>query len=120
MPFDGTDFGSDAAILRAARDGIADPERWCQGRLNDGPAHCVEGWLLAVGARSDVAMRIASEHLFPALPLRQRCGVGVHSAEGRAQTVVHYQDRRRRKHAAVVAMFDRAIARLEEPCPTSR
>jgi hypothetical protein len=33
MPFDGLEF-ADAAILRAARDGIALRERWTQGRLS--------------------------------------------------------------------------------------
>lgn len=115
MPFDGTEFGSDAAIVRAARDGIADPERWCQGRLDDGPAHCVEGWLLAAGARSgDVVVRLVSELLFPELPWCHRVCV-VNSMQSRAQRVVSYQDAPHRRHAAVVALFDRALARLEAP-----
>jgi hypothetical protein len=115
MPFDGTDFGSDAAILRAARDGIADPERWCQGALLEhrpgGTARCVEGWILQFAAGNVVPL--VSRYLFPELPWHLRHGMAQFDQDSRAFAVVRFQDTAWRRHAAVVALFDRAIARLE-------
>lgn len=115
MPLDGTDIASDVAILLAARDGIADPERWCQCVLDVGEAHCVMGWLCVVAPVN--VIELTSRHLFPALPWhrRQMAGADAFTVTGRAMAVVRFQDTFWRRHAAVVALFDRAIARLEAP-----
>jgi hypothetical protein len=116
MPFDGMDF-ADAAILRAARDGIAVRKRWTQLRLDimlpSGRAHCVEGWIREVGAPSDDVVRIVARYLFPQLPWHRRAAVaGAYGDLPRAHAVVAFQDTFWRRHETVVGLFDRALARL--------
>jgi hypothetical protein len=112
MPFDGTDF-ADAAILRTARDGIAVRERWTQGRLSvtqvlGGRAHCAMGWIAEAGASSAADNeRIMTRYLFPELPWHRRMGLG-----WPPMAVVEFNDAPWRRHATVVRLFDRALARL--------
>jgi hypothetical protein len=116
MPFDGQEF-ADAAILRAARDGIAVRERWTQLRLDitlpSGRAHCVEGWIREVGVPPDDVVRIVARYLFPQLPWHRRAAVaGAYGDWPRAQAVVAFQDTFWRRHATVVRLFDRALAQF--------
>lgn len=117
MPFDGQDF-TDAAILCAARNGIAVRERWTQGRasiqLPSGPAHCVMGWIEVAGASSPAEIeRIVACHLYPELPWHRRVGSYVGTiGDPRVAAVIKFQDTWWRRHTTVVRLFDRALARL--------
>ncbi|HEY6457418.1 MAG TPA: hypothetical protein VIY90_19245 [Steroidobacteraceae bacterium] len=117
MPFDGIEF-ADAAILRAARNGIAVRERWTQLRasiqLSSGPAHCVIGWIEVAGASSAADVdRIVACHLYPELPWHRRVGSDVGTiGDPRVAAVIAFQDAWWRRHATVVRLFDRALARL--------
>ncbi len=113
MPFDGRDF-LDAEILQRARDGIAARERWAQGHATIGDSHCAVGWLMeATGSRlweDPEVERLVATYLLPELPRRWRRQI----AFGPARAVVGcYQDRPWRRHATVVRLFDRALARRE-------
>jgi hypothetical protein len=109
MPFDNTNYETqidrDLRILRAAREGISKPGGWCKRVATEGLAHCIIGWVDISGGLGCVETnRLANRVLVPALPLRYR------------QTgfnIVEFNDGYNRKQADVVALFDRAIARLE-------
>ena len=111
MPFDSSpleaplaEIERDLAILRRAREGIAQPGGWCQGFGTKGSAHCVMGWV-SVASEFGVCQSngFADRVLVPELPPRWARGFNI----------VEFNDCRGRKQAEVVALFDRAIARLE-------
>jgi hypothetical protein len=114
MPFDGTNFerrvDRDIAILKAAREGIAQPGGWHQGCLignHRAPVQprCADGWLAYAGQfkRMEELFLTSSRLLGPALPWLWR-----HHA------VPEYNDRPGRTQKQMVALFDRAIRLAEE------
>jgi hypothetical protein len=116
MPFDGTNFETridrDVKILKAAREGIAQPGGWCQGSLmgnHRGPLRprCAEAWLAHAGEYQRMDdLELASDRLLaPALPWRYR------RTDSRVST---YNDARSRTQKQMVALFDRAIRLAEE------
>ena len=103
-------------ILVAARAKIADPENWCIGTLaEDACKNTVEPWAPAAirwcaqgaifsivrhgGGTQDYALQVLSI-------LRGTAGTTVHMVNDIGG------------HAAILALFDRAIARLQPPKPT--
>lgn len=123
MPFDATpidDLLQDVALLRMARKGIAKPGGWCTGVLNDGRAHCAVGWLIVASRKADGAAlarasELAVKYLYPELPavyhMERRFG-SMPDILRKTRAITSFNDKGRQADA--VALFDRAIAKLEE------
>lgn len=110
MPRDGsylpqeTQTDRDLAVLRAAREEIARPGGWCKGEYhNIWGGHCAVGAIeVALGMRSlKAAKEIATRLLVPALPYS-------------STTVAGFNDWSFRLKEDVLALYDRAIARVEK------
>ncbi len=118
MPFDQAGFvvreltaGERRAldVLRRAREGLASRGGWCKDEYDGvgGYAHCAVGWVREA-ARSDcIGDRIAGQYLVPELPNGRASWADDHSA------ILAFNDSLRTRKADVVALFDRAIAKLE-------
>ncbi len=95
-------------VLKAARERISDPSRWCQQRLriwsywtrNEAVAWC------AVGAVLDSA-----EEMTPTGPLASRAMAAL-SAKVAPMSLPYFNDTH--SHVEVLALFDRAIAAEEQ------
>ncbi len=112
MPFDGTEL-TDAAILRIARDGVANPKQWCQYTLRRGEALCTVGWLLEATDSYDEVCRLQRRYLIPALPWSYRALCLLTGRSAFSINISKFNDAPWRSHAAIVRLFDRAIARAE-------
>jgi hypothetical protein len=142
MPYDGDLVEHlDLAVLRAARAGIADPDRWCKRAARMQDRRCSAGWVRheyeritgEAVAPIDYA-EITVRALFPALrwwsrvasalfiapfaPLlwlriRSQLPAGTRTPWFRFALIVRFNDTQHRSHRQVVALFDRAIAQLE-------
>lgn len=113
MPFDSTEFDAkrvelvDAlTILRSAREGCAQTG-WIKGKLASGRARCALGWLWTASGlpQSRDALEPARQYLCPVLPKQFRRDCYTYVAK--------FNDAPTTTQSDVVALFDRAIARVE-------
>jgi hypothetical protein len=99
--------------LRKARELISDPARWTQGFF----AHSKTGRRVDPRGRSAVCWCVLGACDRVAGRSRNAnadAQIALHKARPRGyRNVAHYRDRPKRKHADVLALFDRAIAAAE-------
>lgn len=111
----GTRQAHDLFVLREALRYIRKPGFWCQKTLHGpGRSRCAVGWIMVLTnfplhMRQEAEdTRIVREYLVPVLPLSERWAF----FQGPEEKVYHYNDRVQDQQA-VVALFERAIQRVE-------
>ena len=112
MPFDGTKYEQQQdevlALLRRARERVS--KGWCQGPSRDGDKFCAWGAVHHDSASADYRLAGAAiNDLYRALPWWRKLGSG-YTRDG---AVIFYNEMPWRRHKAIIALFDRAIARRE-------
>lgn len=110
MPLDGNNFeqGNDLLErLRRGRELIARPDGWCQGCFKSAHRFCAIG-ALKLEERFVVCQPVIS--LYDALPRWSKIRYW-HAS--RWDAVCHYNNGRRRTKDQIIALYDRAIVRLE-------
>lgn len=94
-------------VLRTVRNEIAKPGQWCKGTLRSGDARCAMGWLLAEA--KTVNLHVADYLLTPCIPSPWLA----HAAINDHWLVTLYNDSWDTTQADIVALYDRAIDRLQ-------
>lgn len=139
MPFDGflPNEQTDIEILMRARNLISQPHHWCKGHFESRrlmwmvdaatnyhlgaqwvDAYCILGALSHAAGNPNPAEPSATEQrlislLYQALPLRYRLFRANHTVKSMRRAVYRYNDRDWRTHSSVLAVFDKAIERLQ-------
>lgn len=121
MPLDATGFPITQrdcylAILHTARDGIAQPNGWCQNTYQHGSSRCAAGWIAVASGHPDFDTMVKLSRLLlrPSLPLRWRIFGYLFNING----VGPYNDVWWRRQTTMIRLFDRAIRKMERtPTP---
>lgn len=91
--------------LKAVRELLTLPEKWCQGYLEKENSFCLLGALIQVTA-GDTSRRVcAKAFLQTKLPVDGRAG----------HSIINWNDAEGRTHAEVLEMLDKTISSLDNP-----